>query len=112
MKILVLAAVIRCGHDGAVQPAASQTWVRISGSPVLVARDPEGRPIAGCPNVGLNIKPCTSTLAVHAGYSGFIHIGGRAVCLDSVTGFTDGTPPGAVKYTVRAPGQSWTQAPS
>ncbi len=112
MKILVLASVIRCGHDGEVVSTASQNWVRISGSPALVAVDPEGRTIAGCPNRGLNIKPCTLTLTVHTGYSGFIRIGDRALCLDSVTGFTDGTPPGAVKYTVRSPGQTWTEAPS
>lgn len=112
MKILVLAGTTRCGHDGMVRPKASQTWVRIGASPVLVAHDPEGRPIAGCPNIGLNIKPCTNTLTVHTGYSGFIRIDERAVCLDSVTGFTDGTPPGAVKYTVRSPGQSFTVAAS
>jgi hypothetical protein len=112
MKILVLAGTIRCGHDGTVRQAASQQWVRIAGSPVLVAHDPQGRPIAGCPNIGLNIKPCTNTLAVHTGYSGFVSIGGHAVCLDSVTGYTDGTPPGAVKYTVRSAGQDFTEAPS
>lgn len=112
MKILVLAAVTRCGHDGIIQPTASQSWVRIGGSAVLVSPDPVGRSIAGCPNIGLNIKPCTGTLAVHAGYSGFLRIDGHALCLDSLTGFTDGTPPGAVKYTVRSPGQRWMGATS
>ena len=112
MRILVLAGITRCGHDGMVRPTASQTWVRIVGSPMLVASDPEGCSIAGCPNIGLNINPCTTTLTVHTGYSGFIHIDERAVCLDSVTGFTDGTPPGAVKYTVRSSGQAWVEASS
>lgn len=112
MKILVLAGVIRCGHDGQIAPMASQTWVKVSGSPALVDNNPQGRPIGGCPNIGLNIKPCTATLAVHTGYSTFIRIGGRRACLDSVTGFTDGTPPGSVKYTVRSPGQSLAAATS
>jgi hypothetical protein len=43
---------------------------------------------------------------VQRGYSEFVRIDGRPVCLESVTGFTDGTPPGVVKYKVNAPGQS------
>jgi hypothetical protein len=81
--------------------------VTVQGRPVLVRADPEGRPIAGCPNIGPTIKPCTTTLAVQKGYSDFIRIDGRPVCLDSVTGLTDGTPPGVVKYKVNVPGQTW-----
>ncbi len=39
------------------------------------------------------------------GYSEWLRIGGKRVCLDTVTGLTDGTPPGTVKYEVRDPGQ-------
>lgn len=106
MRVLVLGGRLRCGHDGVVANVASQQWVRIVGSPVLVDHDPEGRSIAMCPNISLNYKPCTSTLAVRRGYSDFLRIGGRRVCLDTVVGFTDGTPPGAVDYDVRDPGQS------
>lgn len=105
MRILVRAGKLRCGHDGVVANVASQEWVTVSGSPVLVENDPQGRSIAMCPNIGINIKPCTQTLVVHIGYSAFIRIATHPVCLDSVVGFTDGTPPGAVKYTVRSPGQ-------
>jgi hypothetical protein len=34
-----------------------------------------------------------------------VRIDGRRVCLDTVTGLTDGTPPGTIKYEVRSPGQ-------
>lgn len=105
MEALTREAVLRCGHDGRVVMVASQQWVRVAGSPVLVEPDPQGRTIVMCPHVGINIKPCTGTLAVRTGYSTFVRIGRRAVCLDSVVGFTDGTPPGAVDYTVRDPGQ-------
>ena len=105
MKIFTRAGILRCGHDGIVATVASQQWVRIASSPFLVQNDPQGRSISMCPNIGVNIKPCTSTLVVHTGYSIFIRVGGRPVCLDSVVGYTDGTPPGAVKYTVRDPGQ-------
>ncbi len=106
MRILVMEAILRCGHDGKVENVPSQEWVRVKGSPVLVDNDPQGRDISMCPNVGINIKPCNKTLPVTKGYSTFIRIGGKAVCLDTVEGFTDGTPPGGVKYNVRRPGQT------
>lgn len=107
MRLLTVDALMVCAHElGKVGLVPSQRWVTVSGRPVLVRADPEGRPIAGCPNIGPTIKPCTSTLAVQRGYSEFIRIDGRAVCLDSVTGLTDGTPPGVVKYKVNVPGQT------
>ncbi|WP_426513863.1 hypothetical protein ACPPVO_26570 [Dactylosporangium sp. McL0621] len=105
MKLVTLAAVVRCGHDGRVQNAASQTWVRAAGRPVLVDADPERRPIAGCPNIGPTMKPCTTTLAVSAGYSSWLRIDGRRIVLSNLDGLTDGTVPGTVHYTVRDPGQ-------
>jgi hypothetical protein len=38
-----------------------------------------------------------------------LRIAGRRVCLETVTGLTDGTPPGTVKYLVRDPGQGFVQ---
>lgn len=112
MRILSRAGTLRCGHDGIVATVASQQWVRITTSPVLVQNDPQGRSISICPNIGINIKPCTSTLVVHTGYSTFVRIDGKPICLDTVVGYTDGTPPGAVKYTVRDPGQRLVGASS
>ncbi|UVJ39189.1 hypothetical protein [Arthrobacter sp. CJ23] len=112
VRILVKEAILRCGHDGKVENVPSQEWVRVAESPVLVDNDPQGQDISMCPNVGLNIKPCNKTLPVLKGYSTFIKIGGKAICLDTVEGFTDGTPPGAVKYTVRRPGQEFVEAGS
>ena len=111
MRWLTLKAILNCKHQmGLVGNQASQKWVKISSSPVLVATDPEGRPIAGCPNVGATIKPCTTTLKVTKGYCSWIKIDGHKVCLDTVTELTDGTPPGTVKYEVRSPGQLWVEA--
>ncbi|MFI7742507.1 hypothetical protein [Kocuria rhizosphaericola] len=112
MKVLVQAGTLRCGHDGTVHNTARQGWVCVGGSPVLVENDPQGRTITMCPNVGINIKPCTTTLVVRTGYSGFVRIDGHAVCLDTVQGYTDGTPPGAVTYTVRSAGQRLVGASS
>ena len=82
------------------------------GSPILVDNDPQGRDISMCPNIGINIKPCNKALPVLKGYSTFVRIGGKRICLDTVEGYTDGTPPGAVKYTVRRPGQVFVAAAS
>ena len=99
--------VMVCAHEtGIVDIVAGQSLVRLEGGHALVQTDPEARPIAGCPNVGPTIKPCTSTLKVAVGYSDFVRIEGKAVCLDTVTGLTDGTPPGTVEYKVRSPGQT------
>jgi hypothetical protein len=100
--------VITCDHRlGMVGVAASQDLVSIEGRRVLVEPDPEGRPIAGCPNVGGVIKPCLLTLEPEAGYSALVRIDGRPVCLEPLSGRTDGTPPGVVRYGVRSPGQSF-----
>ena len=103
-------AKITCKHPvGLVQNVPSQGWFTIAGRRVLVDADPEGRTIKGCANFGVGIKPCTTALKVSAGYSNLIRIGGKSVCLDTVTGFTDGTPPGLYKYVVIAPGQPFVE---
>jgi hypothetical protein len=106
MKLLSEDAHLACAHVmGRVGIVATQDLVAVAGRRALVEGDPVGRPISGCPNVGATIKPCTSTLAVQVGYSALVRIAGRRACLDTVTGLTDGTPPGTVSYTVRDPGQ-------
>jgi hypothetical protein len=108
MKWITLNALLVCDHElGQVVNAPTQTWVTISNIPVLVENDPESKPILKCPNVGTTIKPCTLTLKATAGYSNWIRIEGRRVCLDTITGFTDGTPPGMIKYKIRSPGQDF-----
>jgi hypothetical protein len=106
MRWVTLDGLMQCAHLGKVGLVASQTWVTIAGRPVLVQADPEGRPIVGCPNIGPTIKPCTTTLKVQAGYSTWIRVDGKPVVLDIVTGLTDGTPPGVVKYRDTTPGQT------
>jgi hypothetical protein len=108
MKLITEKAVLPCDHQlGIVQNRPTQTLVRISGQRVLVEIDPEGRAIRSCPNIGIGIKPCTTTLKVQVGYSSLLRIDSHRVCLDTVTGLTDGTPPGVVHYKVRTPGQAF-----
>ena len=108
MKFLTEDAKLVCAHElGKVVNAPTQDLVTIRRRRVLVEKDPEGRDIQFCPNVGATIKPCQHTLAVQVGYSDFMRIDGRRVCLDTVTGLTDGTPPGTVLYKVRSAGQDF-----
>ena len=108
MKVLTEDAVLICNHTlGIVDIEATQSLVTINGRQALVETNPESRRIKGCPNIGATIKPCQNTLRVQTGYSDFIRIDGKRICLDSVEGLTDGTPPGTVNYRVRDPGQSF-----
>lgn len=108
MKLLTEDAVLVCAHTlGVVRIASTQEWVTVESRRVLIEANPEGRSITGCPNVGPTIKPCGATMAVRAGYSDLLHIDGKRICLDTVTGLTDGTPPGVVKYQVLTPGQAF-----
>lgn len=109
MKLLTLEAKLVCKHvTGVVQfPTHHQDLVRIEGQPVLVENDPRAKLITGCANLGMTIKPCQLTVSVEKGYSELIRIQGRKVCLEPISGLTDGTPPGTVKYVVQSPGQNF-----
>jgi len=110
MLVITEDALIVCAHElGEVGLKPLQDWVTINGRKVLVDNDPEGRPISKCPNIGIAIKPCQTTLRVEKGYSEFIRVDGRRLCLDTVQGKTDGTPPGVVIYHVRQPGQDFVE---
>lgn len=99
-------ADVRCAHRlGKAPQQASQLWVTVEATPVLVAPDPVGRDIGGCPNIGVAIKPCTKTLPIHQGESEWIRIDDHPVIRSDLWGYTDGTPPGAVKYEVLDPAQ-------
>lgn len=108
MKLITEDAHVVCRHEtGTVKLlVATQGLVTINGRKVLVQNDPLMKPIAGCANLGPTIKPCTLTISVAKGYSDLVTINGRAVCMDNLTGVTDGTPPATVEYHVRHPGQT------
>lgn len=123
MRWLTEDAVLVCDHEsGRVDNGPSQDLVTVNGRRVMVGPnllelkpgDTELRQIRGCANSipPIGIKPCLLTLPVESGYSDFIRIEGRALCLDTVTGHTDGTPPATVKYHVRVPGQDFVTASS
>lgn len=111
MRLLTEDAIVNCDHKtGIVGLTTSQNFVTIMGRRILIAPNPENRPITGCTNQGPTIKMCTSTLKVRSGYSGFVTIRGIPVVLNNLIGFTDGTPPNAVNYKVARSGQQFVEA--
>lgn len=105
-------AVLRCDHLAKLENAPSQDVLAIGGKRALVSRDPEGRRIHGCPNISPATRPCTLSLVVEYGYSDFVKVAGAKLCLSTVKGHTDGTPPGAVYYVVKDPGQNFVTVAS
>jgi hypothetical protein len=118
-KILTSQTILACKHktglarmDAPENLLRFQNFITIEGSPVLCGNFPISDPmlqrINSCTNMGPTIKPCNLTLTAEAhGFSSLIFIEDRPVCLDTLTGLTDGTPPGTVQYNVRDPGQSF-----
>ena len=106
MLVLTQLATVLCQHKlGAVSIVPTQDVVSVEQKFVLIEPNPESRPIAGCPMYGALIKPCTQTYEVKKGYSSLMRIDGKRICLDNVTGLTNGTPPGSVPYNVAFAGQ-------
>lgn len=109
MLVLTEDAKLVCEHEtGKVENVPSQKFCTIAGRRILVHDDPEGRSISRCSNVNfaIGMRACLHTLKVKEGYSEFVRIGGHRLCLSSLYGLTDGTPPGLVRYIVRDPGQT------
>ena len=110
MKFLTNLAKLTCKHlTGEVRLLRFQDFVTIEGHPVLRKNDPELSLITGCSNMGPTIKPCTLTLPAYEGYSSLVFIEDIPVCLDTITGLTDGTPPGMIEYFVRDAGQDFVE---
>jgi len=111
MKVLTEDAIIRCPHRARVNVPPTQTLVRINGRRLLVNDDPENKTISLCPNSTLSgIMPCTRSLRPDLGYSTFVKIDGRALVLDNITGFTNGTPPASYKYICEGAGQELVES--
>ncbi len=99
---------IGCPHPpGTARPKAQQDWVTIDEVPMLIGDDPVDRTIVGCPMYGVGITPCSTTLrlfpagSVGQGQSVFLTVDGIPACLETVEGFTDGTPQGTYHYELK-----------
>jgi hypothetical protein len=109
--VVTSSAVIMCAHGGQVTLIPRQTKVLAGGSPVLCEPDLVGAPILGClqPPTPAT-KPCTTVVSTIPGPSTSLKVtvSGRPVYIATLTGITDGVPPGVI--TVVSPGQTSVQA--
>ena len=96
--ILTAGATIQCAHGGRVQAMPSQQRVTAGGSPVLCEPDLIGAPIVGCAQPPTTTtKPCTTLVSTLPGSTSLrVSVGGRSVYLATLSGITDGVPPGSV----------------
>jgi hypothetical protein len=103
-------ATIMCAHGGQVQIIPKQTTVMAGGAPVLCEPDLVGCPIVGCAQPpSPSSKPCLVVVSTLPGSTSMkVMAGGRPVYIQTLTGMTDGVPPGII--TCVNPGQTTVQA--
>lgn len=109
--------VLRCSHrgplGGRVNVHVTQHFVRINGgclhvknNTVNCSMDSLSCAIIQDPSKGL--FPCKKTVSAVSGYSRFVSIEGKPICLDSITGNTLSNPAGGT-YSVRNSGQRFVK---
>jgi hypothetical protein len=99
-------AVIMCVHGGQVTIIPKQTQVTIQGGAVLCEPDLVGSPIVGCALPPTpSSKPCLMVVSTLPGSTSLkVMVGGRPAYVATLSGLTDGVPPGAI--VVSSPGQT------
>jgi hypothetical protein len=107
--VVTSSAVITCIHGGQVTLLPRQTQVVIQGSPVLCEPDLVGAPIVGCAQPPTpSTKPCTLVVSTVPGSTSLkLTVAGRPAYVATLSGITDGVPPGAL--IVASPGQTVVQ---
>jgi len=108
--VVTINATVICSHGGRVMLLPKQVQVQIQGGSVLCEGDLSGAPIVGCAQPpSPSTKPCTLVVSTLPGSSApTVTVLGRPVLLATLTGLTDGVPPGTI--TVVSPGQTTVQA--
>lgn len=96
--LVTSSARIVCAHGGQVTLIPKQATVTVQGAPVMRETDIIGSPIVGCAQPpSVSSKPCTVVVSVLPGGSApTVTAGGMPVHLDTLSGITDGVPPGTV----------------
>jgi len=108
--VVTIKATILCAHGGRVTLIPKQMTVQAGHAPVLCEPDLVGAPIVGCAQPpSPSTKPCTMVTTTFPGSTALkVMAGHRPVYLATLTGLTDGVPPGAIM--VVDPGQVPVQA--
>jgi hypothetical protein len=107
--IVTTNATILCVHGGRVTLIPKQAQVTIQGGAVMCEPDLVGAPIIGCAQPpSPSSKPCTTVVSTLPGSSSpKVMVGGRPAYVATLSGMTDGVPPGAIM--VVTPGQTAVQ---
>lgn len=109
--------VLRCSHrgplGGRVNVHVTQSFVRIGGGHIHVKNNTvncsiDSMSCAIIPDPTKGLFACKKTVSAVGGYSTFVTIEGKPVCLDSITGNTLSNPSGGT-YSVRNPGQRFVK---
>jgi hypothetical protein len=97
-KVLTTDSTIDCGHEGTVG-TSSAAKLRVDGARVLVETGIAGKTISNCTQTGGPPTPCSAVVAITSGRATKLTAGGQPVMLDTLTGTTNGGPPGALSAT-------------
>jgi hypothetical protein len=91
-------AKIICAHGGQVTLVPRQTAVTVQGGAVMRETDLIGAPIIGCAQPpSVSSKPCTTVVStLPGGSSPTVTVGGLPAHIDTLSGVTDGVPPGTI----------------
>lgn len=107
--VLTAAGTVTCIHGGQVVLTPKQSKLIVMGAPAMCEAHVIGCPIVGCaqpPSPGT--KPCTLVVMAANTTPTKLMVQGLPVANQSLTGMTDGVPPGAI--IVQNPGQVKLQA--
>lgn len=109
-QVVTTNARIVCSHGGQVTLIPKNPTVTAGGAPVVRETDLVGAPIVGCAQApSTNTKPCTMVVSTLPGGSApLVAAGGMPVHIDSLSGVTDGVPPGTI--SVVSAGQATVSA--
>jgi hypothetical protein len=108
--ILTSEGAVICPHAGRVTLIPRQLNVLAQTGYVMREADIVGAPIVGCRKpFGPGSAPCRTVVEVFPGStSTVVAVGGQPVCLETLTGLTDGVPPATI--VVAFPGQIVVEA--
>jgi hypothetical protein len=91
--VLTTGSRVVCDHQGTATTQGAPK-LKVQGNPALLASDATSWPITLCTQTGGPPTPCSNITSVLAGRANKLRIGGQAVLLATLSGPTNGAPPG------------------
>lgn len=90
--VLTTASRVTCGHEPSKVEKTCDAKLKVGGHSVLLRRDIEAASITMCNTPSSSGPKCKTVLAVSAGESNKLMVGGKAVMLDTLAGKPSGVP--------------------